>query len=72
MSVINFIAEFLATFNPEDHGGNFESATRGGDVANKKRDALPEDIKKRNEGYESADILIAKINSLTKQLSTVI
>jgi hypothetical protein len=32
--------------------------------------ALPENIKKQMEGYESADILIAKVNTLVKQLGS--
>jgi hypothetical protein len=32
--------------------------------------ALPENIKKQMEGYESADILIAKVNTLVKQLES--
>jgi hypothetical protein len=34
--------------------------------------ALPESVKKQLEGYESADSLIVKVNSLVNQLQTVI
>jgi len=33
--------------------------------------ALPENIKKQIEGYQSVDSLIAKANALTKQLKDI-